>query len=70
MTIRADLVADAVRAECEAEFTLRQVAEMTGTPLPTIRRWVHVDRVLPYVHRGRRRVRVKREVVLRFFGLR
>jgi hypothetical protein len=52
----------------EEYYTLRQVAEMTGTPLPTVRHWVWVAKVLPVEHVGpTRRVRVRRSVLVRFF---
>jgi hypothetical protein len=62
-----DLIAAAKRGEAESLHTLREVAEMTHTPYPTIRGW-RVDGSLPVVLFGPHdRLRVTRTTILRMF---
>lgn len=53
----------------DPKFKLRDVARLTGTPLPTLKRWVRED-TLPHEHVGpTKRVRVRQSVVVQFFGI-
>jgi hypothetical protein len=62
-----DLIAAAKRGDPETLHTLREVAEMTHTPYPTIRGW-RVDGSLPVVFFGAHdRLRVTRGTILRMF---
>jgi hypothetical protein len=50
-------------------LTLREVAALTDTPLPTIRRWCYKEALLPHEHVGpTHRVRVRWSVLVTFFG--
>lgn len=57
-----------VREGHEVMLTLKQVAEITGTPYPRVRRWVYRSRRLPTVPVGPTLVpRVRGSVVVKLF---
>jgi hypothetical protein len=64
----SDLIVAASREPHDATLTLRQVAEVTGMSVETIRSWVYRRKCLPAVHVGpTQRARVLRSVVIRMW---
>lgn len=67
MTLR-DLIDEAARGEEGPPLTPRQVADVTGERLATVRRWIYIDHVLATVEYGPyRRKAVLRSVILELF---
>jgi len=64
----SELLSAAAHDDYDATLTLRQVAEVTGMSLETVRTWVYRRKVLPIVYVGpTRRARVLRSTIIRMW---